>query len=328
MADKKIAYSAIVPVYNEEDSVLPLYNKLKKVLIDLGLHEIIFVDDGSTDETFLKLQECAEKDKHVKIIRFRRNFGQSAALACGFDHATGDMILTIDADLQNDPDDMPEMLEKLREGYDVVCGWRAHRKDPFLRKKLPSRLFNWFCRRISGLDVHDFGTTYRAYKKEVVRNISVYGEFHRYIPILAAWQGYKVSEIKVRHHPREYGKTKYGAGRLIRGFLDLLTVYFLEKFFSRPMHLFGTLGILFSAFGTVVCLYLSLLKILFDVPLSERPLLLLGVLMIVFGVQFLTMGLIGEMLTKHRYETSTRKPYSVKARINLKSLAVNSNRDD
>lgn len=328
VGDAKIDYTVIVPVYNEKACILPLYSKLKNVLVDLGTHEIIFVDDGSTDQTFRRLQECAEKDKEVKIIKFRRNFGQSAALSCGFDHATGEIVITIDADLQNDPSDIPKMLEKLQKGYDVVCGWRKHRKDPFLRKKVPSKVFNWFCRKTSGQDIHDFGTTFRVYKREVVENVSVYGELHRYIPVLAAWKGYKVSEIEVKHHPRKYGKTKYGGGRLIRGFLDILTVYFLEKYLSRPMHLFGTLGILSTAFGTAVGIYLSILKIFFGVSLSDRPLLLLAVLMVIFGVQFITLGLIGEMLTKYRYETSKKKPYNVETWVNLKPPAKTSTRDD
>jgi len=318
MANKKMLYSVIVPAYNEEDCILPLYNKLKDVLVDLGTHEIIFVDDGSTDQTFLKLQKCAEMNKQVKIVKFRRNFGQSAALTAGFDHACGDVIITIDADLQNDPDDIPKMLEELREGYDVICGWRKHRNDRFLRKKVPSRVFNWFCRKISGQNIHDFGSTLRVYKRQVVKNISVYGELHRFIPVLAAWKGYKVSEIEVKHHPRKYGKTKYGGGRLIRGLLDILTVYFLEKYLSRPMHLFGTLGILSVALGTAIGIYLSILRIFFGVPLSDRPLLLLAVLMVVFGVQFLTLGLIGEMMTRNRYETSNKKPYDIEVSVNLK----------
>jgi len=318
MVDKEIVYSAIVPFYNEEDSVLPLYNKLKKVLIDLGKHEIIFVDDGSTDKTFLRLRECAQIDKQVRIIKFRRNFGQSAALTSGFDHATGDIIITVDADLQNDPKDIPKLLEKLQEGYDTICGWRKHRKDRFLRKKVPSKVFNWFCRKISGQNIHDFGSTLRVYKRQVVKNISVYGELHRFIPVLVAWKGYKVSETEVKHHPRKYGKTKYGGGRLVRGLLDILTVYFLEKYLSRPMHLFGTLGILSIGLGTAIGAYLSILRILFNVPLSDRPLLLLAILMVVFGVQFLTLGLIGEMMTRNRYETGNKKPYDIEVLLNFK----------
>jgi len=327
MDDPKTDYSIIVPVYNEEDSILPLYNKLKNLLIVLGSHEIVFVDDGSTDQTFQRLSECAEKDKHVKIIKFRRNFGQSAALKSGFDYANGERVITIDADLQNNPEDIPKLLEQFEKGYDVVCSWRKNRKDPFFRKKVPSKIFNWFCRRVSGQHLHDFGSTLRVYRQEVVRSIRMYGDLHRYILVLIAWKGYKISEVKVKHQPRKYGKTKYGGERLIRGFLDMLTVYFLEKHLSRPMHLFGTIGVLSSGLGAIIGIYLSILKILYGVPLSDRPLLLLAILLIIFGVQFFSFGLITEMLTKYQYETNLKKPYDIERYVNLNLLGESNKRE-
>ena len=317
MDDTKTDYTIIVPVYNEEDSILTLYGKLKKVLIDHGSHEIIFVDDGSTDQTFQNILECAERDKRVKIIKFRRNFGQSAALKSGFDYAAGETVITIDADLQNNPEDIPKLLKKFEEGYDVVCGWRKHRKDPFFRKKVPSKIFNWFCRRVSGQHLHDFGSTLRVYRREVVRSIRMYGDLHRYVLVLVAWKGYKILEVEVGHQPRKYGTTKYGSSRLIRGFLDILTVYFLEKYLSRPMHLFGTIGALSTALGTGIGLYLSLIRLLLGTSISDRPLLLLAILLIIFGVQSFSIGLIGEMLTKYQYETNLKRPYDVEKQVNL-----------
>ena len=311
--------SIIIPVYNEEDNILPLYNKLKPVLKNLGEHEIIFVDDGSTDRTFQRLEECAENDKRVKIVKFRRNFGQSAAISHGFDQATGEIVITMDGDLQNDPSDIPEMVEQIREGSDVVCGWRKQRNDPFLRKRVPSRVFNWLTSKMSGLKIHDLGTPFKAYRRETVKNISgsLYGELHRYIPVLAAWRGYNISEIEVKHNPRKHGKSKYGWSRLIRGFLDLLTVYFLEKYLSRPLHLFGTIGLLSMAFGTVTTLYLLILRIFFFQPLIDRPLFLLGIVMIVSGLQFITLGLVGEMLTRFQHENSKSKLYDVETQVNF-----------
>jgi len=311
--------SAIIPVYNEEDNILPLYSKLKPVLNKLGEHEIIFVDDGSIDHTFQRLKECAENDKMVKIIKFRRNFGQSAAISQGFDHATGEIVVTMDGDLQNDPSDIPEMVGKIREGFDVVCGWRKQRKDAFLRKRVPSRVFNWLTSRMSGLNIHDLGTPFKAFRRETAKNIrgSLYGELHRYIPVLAAWRGYKVSEVEVKHNPRKHGKSKYGWSRLIRGFLDLLTVYFLEKYLSRPLHLFGTIGFLSMASGIVISLYLLILWFFFGQPLGDRPLFLLGVIMVVFGIQFITLGLVGEMLTRFQHENSKSKLCDVETQVNF-----------
>ena len=313
--------SIVIPVYNEENNIVPLYNGLKPVLIDLGEHEILFVDDGSTDKTFQKLEEFAKNDKSVKIAKFRRNFGQSAAISYGFENAIGDILITMDGDLQIDPTDIPKMVKQIREGSDVVCGWRKKRKDPYLRKKIPSRIFNWLTSKVSGFKIHDIGTPFRAYRKEVVDNISgsLYGELHRYLPVLAGWRGYKIQEIEVKHNPRKHGKSKYGWSRLIRGFLDLFTVYFLEKYLSRPLHLFGTIGLLSMGSGILVSLYLVLLRILYFEPLENRPLFLLGILLIIFGAQFITIGLVGEMITRYQHENTKSKSYEVETRINFES---------
>jgi len=311
--------SAIIPVYNEEDNILSLYSELKPVLNRLGEHEIIFVDDGSTDSTFQKLKECAENDKRLKIVKFRKNFGQSAAISQGFDLATGDIVVTMDGDLQNDPSDIPEMVEKIRGGFDVVCGWRKQRNDPFLRKRVPSRVFNWLTSRMAGLNIHDLGTPFKAYRIETVKRLSgsLYGELHRYIPVLAARRGYKISEIEVKHNPRKHGKSKYGWSRLIRGLLDLLTVLFLEKYLARPLHLFGTIGLLSMASGIVMSSYLLILRIFYRQPLEDRPLFMLAVLMVVSGLQFITLGLVGEMLTRFQHENSKSKLYDVETQVNF-----------
>ena len=318
--------SIIIPVYNEEDNILPLYNKLKPVLKNLGEHEIIIVDDGSTDRTFQRLIECAENDKKLKIVKFRRNFGQSVAISYGFDHAIGEIVITMDGDLQINPSDIPEMVEQIREGSDVVCGWRKQRKDPFLTKRVPSRVFNWLTSKMSGFKIHDIGTPFRAYRRETVKDISgsLYGELHRYLPVLAGWRGYKVSEIEVKHNPREHGKSKYGWSRLIRGFLDLLTVYFLEKYLSRPLHLFGTIGLLSMTSGAVITLHLLIERIIYWQALEDRPLFLLGILMVLSGIQFITLGLVGEMLTRFQHENGKSKPYKVETRVNFEPLRNNS----
>ncbi|MEJ2242059.1 MAG: glycosyltransferase family 2 protein [Candidatus Bathyarchaeota archaeon] len=311
--------SVIIPVYNEEENILPLYKRLTAALENVGNYEIIFVDDGSTDRTFKKLSECSNIDSRVKIAKFRRNFGQSAAISYGFDNAQGDIMITMDADLQLDPNDIPGMIKQIQNGSDVVCGWRKQRKDPYFRKKLPSRFFNWLTSKVTGLKIHDIGTPMRAYRAEVVKNISgnLYGELHRYVPVLAAWKGYKISEMEVKHNPRKHGKSKYGSSRLIRGFFDLISVYFLEKYLSRPLHLFGTLGLLSLGLGFVISIYLGFLRIFYLEPLSDKPLFTLGILMIVFGTQFITLGLLGEMITRFQHENRRTKSYEVETLINF-----------
>jgi len=295
--------SVVIPVLNEEENIPELYSELRDVLEKLNKpYEIIFIDDGSTDNSFKILKEIHEKDNKVKVIKFRRNFGQTPAISAGFDHATGSIIITMDSDLQNDPKDIPKLLEKINEGYDVVSGWRADRKDPFLTKKIPSKISNWLTRRLTGVDIHDFGCTLKAYRGEVLKDVKLYGEMHRFIPAIVSWKGFKVSEIPVEHHSRKFGKTKYGTWRIMKGFLDLLVVTFWQKYSTRPIHLFGGLGLLLSFSGFLIGLYLSIIKFFYHQGISNRPLLLLGILIIILGVQFIIFGLLADIMIKIYYQ--------------------------
>jgi glycosyltransferase involved in cell wall biosynthesis len=310
---KSIDISIVIPVYNEEDNLKELYEKLSNVLrVITESYEIIFVDDGSTDNSFNILKGINREDKKVKVIKFRRNFGQSAALAAGFDYSKGNVIITIDGDLQNDPEDIPQLLKKISEGYDIVSGWRADRRDPFFSKKLPSKLSNWLASKLTGVKLHDFGCTLKAFRREVVENINLYGEMHRYIPALASWMGVSIAEVKVQHHPRQHGKSKYGITRLIRGMLDLITVKFLLSYSTRPLQLFGIPGIISFVAGFVIGAYLTAERLFFGMSLADRPLLLLAALLIFLGVQFITMGLLGEIITRTYYEVQGKHIYAVK----------------
>lgn len=291
--------SIVIPLFDEEANIEKLYGQLKTVLQDLDKeYELIFIDDGSTDNSFSILQDFHEKDKTVKVVQFRRNFGKSAALSVGFKYAKGKIVVTMDADLQDDPREIANFIKKLDEGYDIVSGWRFERKDSF-SKTFPSKLFNYLTSLLTGIKIHDFNCGFKVCKKEVIENINIYGELHRYIPVLAHWRGYKVGEIKVRHYPRGGGSSKYGVGRLFRGFTDLLTVLFLTRYARRPLHLFGAVGVLFFSIGVIINLYLVLLKLL-GYGIGERPLLFLGVLLTVIGFQIISTGLIGEMIVATR----------------------------
>jgi glycosyltransferase involved in cell wall biosynthesis len=271
--------SVVVPFYNEEENIEPLHEQLSSVLNGLNRrHEIIFVDDGSTDKTFKNMLKVSARDATVKIIKFRNRFGQSAALKAGFDHAKGDFIISMDGDLQNDPVDIPFLLQKLEnEDYDVVCGWRADRKDPLLKKAF-SRFANLIRRNITSEFIHDSGCTFRAYRNECIKNLDLYGETHRYIPAMLLWRGYRIGEVKVRHNPRKYGKTKYGWQRIVKGFLDLIIISFWQKFSVRPIHIFGGLGLLMSFSGLLIGSYMGIQRLLFGGSLADRPMFLLAVL--------------------------------------------------
>jgi len=289
--------SVVVPVYNEEENIQPLYGELKPVLDKLGKkYEIIFIDDGSTDQSFPELERLHRKDERVKVMKFRRNFGKSAALASGFDKAQGELVFTMDGDLQDDPKEMPKFLSKIDEGYDLVVGWKHKRKDSYT-KKIPSKIFNSLSMHLTGVNVHDSNCCFKAYKKEVVKEIRIYGELHRYIPALAHWKGFRVTEVKVNHRKRKYGNSKYGVMRLFKGFLDLITVKFLTTYARRPLHFFGTPGFIFSAIGFFAGLYLLYEKYIMNQLIGERPLLLLSVFFVLIGAQFIFIGLIGEMIT-------------------------------
>ncbi len=288
--------SIIVPVHNEEENILELYEKLYNTLsIIEKTYELIFVDDGSTDNTFEKIKSI--KDSKVKVVRFQRNYGKAAALSCGFKKAKGDIVITLDGDLQDDPKEIPRFLEELKK-YDMVSGWKSKRHDP-ISKTVPSRFFNWLTRLITGVKINDFNCGYKAYNKYVVKNINLYGELHRYIPALAYWKGYTVGEIEVEHHPRIHGESKYGAERLLKGFLDLITVTFLMMYKKRPLHVFGGIGILLGLSGVIISIYLMTLWVT-GIKIGDRPLLMLGILLIVIGAQFISLGLIGELITNSR----------------------------
>ncbi|RLF62300.1 MAG: glycosyltransferase [Thermoplasmata archaeon] len=304
-------YSIVIPVYNEEENIAPLYEKIASVMKNMGEYEIIFIDDSSTDGTFKKIKKLNEKDGAVRCIRFRRNFGKTAALTAGFERAEGDVIITMDGDMQNDPEDIPSLV-KMLEKYDAVSGWRYSRKDPWLRKKLPSRISNAISRWITVLNLHDFNCALKAYKKEALKDIELYGDMHRYIPAVLAWKGYKVGEIKVRHHERKHGKSKYGARRFLRGFFDLINFKFWADYSTRPLHFFGGIGSALLASGFFIDLYLVLLKIFYGETLSNRPLLLLGILLMILGLQIVFFGFLAEIMIRQYYTSSNKKMYNIK----------------
>jgi len=305
--------SVVIPLYNEEENVKPLYEQLKATLEEIGReYEIVVVDDGSTDRSFDILKELHQRDKRLKVIRFRRNFGQTAAFAAGFDYSQGEVVVTMDADLQNDPADIPLLLERIEEGYDVVSGWRVKRKDPFLTRRLPSMIANWLISHVTGVHLHDYGCSLKAYRREVVKNVQLYGELHRFIPALASWMGISVAEVPVRHHPRRFGRSKYGLSRTARVLLDLITVRFLLSYSTRPIHIFGGLGLAGFALGMALGAYLSFVKFVLGQSIGGRPLLLLAVLLMVVGVQLISMGLLGELVVRTYYETLNKPIYAVR----------------
>ncbi len=297
----KINLSFVIPLRDEEGTLEELYEGILKNVPSNFSFEIIFIDDGSSDNSYEVLKGIHERDKRVKLIRFRRNFGKSSALLAGFNRAKGDIIITMDADLQDDPKEIPKFIEKIKEGYDLVSGWKKKRKDP-ITKTLPSKIFNKLASILTGVKIHDFNCGYKAYRREVVENLEIYGELYRYIPALANSKGFKITEIPVEHHERKYGRSKYGWKRIIKGFLDLITVVFLTRFLKRPMHLFGGIGILFLITGFIINLSLVLYKLLTGALIGTRPLLTFGVLLMIMGVQFLSIGLIGEMLSNLTHE--------------------------
>jgi len=310
--------SVVIPAYNEEENVPILYEKLKKVLDGLGQdYEIIFVDDGSTDGTYQRLKQLAEKDSKLKIIRFKRNYGQTAAMFASFEHAKGDVIITLDADLQNDPEDIPPLLEKLEEGYHVVSGWRKDRKDPFLSRRLPSMVANWLISKITGVHLHDYGCTLKAYRAEVVKDLELFGDMHRFLPALTKRRGAKITEVVVRHHPRMFGRSKYGIGRTVRVLLDIMLVKFLNEYINKPLYMFGSVGFLLLALGLFSLFYLIFLKLFLEEPIGRRPLLTLSVLLILAGIQLISTGLLAELLVRIYYRTKDTKPYVIQEKINL-----------
>lgn len=305
--------SVIVPVYNEEDNVVLSYQEITSVLQKLDFdYEIIFVDDGSRDETVSRLLATVDGDPHVRLVQFRRNFGQTAAMAAGFDHSRFDIVVTLDGDLQNDPNEIPAMIAKLEEGYDLVAGWRKHRQDKFLSRRLPSLIANWIISRSTNVRLHDYGCTLKVMTGEVARGIRLYGEMHRFIPALAGEMGARIAEVPVNHRARRFGTSKYGISRTIRVVLDLITVKFLLGYSKRPIHLFGPVGLFSSGLGAALLVMMTYQRLFEHQPMGNRPLLSLAVMMVIIGLQFLVFGLLAEVLARTYYESQDKRIYVVR----------------
>lgn len=303
----------IIPVYNEQDNVAKCYAEVSAVLRSMHRpYEIIFIDDGSSDRTIQNLIDAGIGDNSLKIIQFRRNFGQTAAMAAGFDQASMPIVATLDGDLQNDPNELPAMVAKLEQGYDLVAGWRKNRQDAFVSRKLPSRVANWVISKFTRVQLHDYGCTLKVMTSELAKSIRLYGEMHRFIPALADEVGARIAEVPVNHRARQFGTSKYGISRTLRVILDLLTVKFLLGFSKRPIHLFGTLGLISSGLGGVMLLWMSYQRFFLSVPMGNRPLLALSVMLVIVGLQFLVFGLLAEVLARTYYESQNKPIYSVR----------------
>ncbi len=307
-------YSIVVPFHNEQENLTLLYDRLKAVMESIGeSFELVFVDDGSNDRTYPLLQEIAAIDSRVVVVRLRRNFGQTAALAAGFDHAGGEFTIAMDGDLQHDPHDIPAFVEKLNQGYDIVSGWRKERIDNFLIRRIPSRCANLLMAKLSGVDIHDFGTTFKAYRSDVIKDVPLYGELHRFIPAVASGYGASIIEIPIKNVNRERGESHYGISRTFRVMFDLLTIRFLLKYLSRPLHFFGRYGALGILGGSIMALYLIALKIFTHTSIVDQhgPLMVFAAVLIVAGINLLAFGLLGEMQVRHYYEPARRSPYTI-----------------
>src|SRR5262245_8874522 len=315
MSDPKL--TIVLPIYNEVESLPHLLEELVPALEKIGsTFEIICVDDGSKDNSFAELKKLRDQDNRVRIVRFRRNFGQTAAFAAGFDRAKGEIVITMDADLQNDPADIPLLLAKIDEGYDVVSGWRVERwkegTSSLITRKLPSATANWLISTGTGVYLHDYGCALKAYRAEVVKSIKLYGDLHRFIPAIASYYGVSVAEVPVSYRSRRFGRSKYGLGRIVKVLLDLLTVRFLLNYSTRPIQIFGLMGILSFFVGVMLGIYLTFMKLIYGIDLVDRPLLLLAILLVMIGVQFVTMGLLGELVVRTYHESQNKPIYSVR----------------
>ncbi|MFN7926242.1 MAG: glycosyltransferase family 2 protein [Bryobacteraceae bacterium] len=306
--------SIVIPIHNEEPAILPLYDRLSGVLEKMRKqYEILFVDDASTDRSFDLLANLVETDNRLKVIRLRRNFGQTAALSAGFDEAQGNVIISLDGDLQHDPEDIPALLAKIEEGYDIASGWRKQRLDNAITRKIPSRIANWLMSKASGLDLHDFGTTFKAYRAEILKDVNLYGELHRFIPALASFYGARVAEVPIRNSPRVSGGSHYGLSRTFRVLFDILTVRFLLTYFTRPMHFFGKLGLIGTGVGGAIMLYLAIYKILGnEIAVQHGPLMIAGALLLLAGLMMFSTGLLGEVLIRTYFESQGRRIYAVR----------------
>jgi len=312
MAKDNPQVSVVVPLLDEQDNIGPLYEQINQALASKYSYEIIFVDDGSTDESFVILEKMHKANAKVRVIRFRRNFGQTAALAAGFAHSHGQIIVAMDADLQNDPADIPRMIAKLNEGFDVVSGWRKIRHDHVMTRLLPSKIANWLISKITGVKLHDYGCTLKAYRSEVLAETKLYGEMHRFIPALASWSGAKIAEMVVNHRPRTAGAAKYGLGRTWKVVLDLITVKFLGSFSTKPIYIFGSLGLLSAAGSILLGLTVIYQKVNFKTDMSGNPLLILTAVLIIATIQFILMGLLAELLVRTYHESQNRPTYVIK----------------
>jgi len=313
-----IDLSIIVPVYNEEENIQELYDKITNVLTKLGKsYEIIYIDDGSDDNSFEILSEIAKADEKLKVIQFRRNFGQTAAIVAGIEHSQGNILIPMDADLQNDPADIPKLLEKIAQGYDVVSGWRKNRKDKLITRKIPSVLANRLISWVTGVHLHDYGCTLKAYRKEIIKDVKLYGEMHRFIPVYASWAGGKIDEVEVRHFPRIHGRPKYGLARTMKVILDLLTVKFLFSYATKPIYIFGGLGIALGFTGVMIGLITLFQKYVYGVWVHKNPLLLLAVFLGILGMQLIMMGLLAEIVIRTYHESQAKPIYLVKKLINM-----------
>ncbi len=301
-SSKKVDVSIVIPVFNEEESLPELEKAIENALSVDFSYEIIFVDDGSSDNSWGQIRALSEGASFIHGISFSHNYGKSVALQAGFEAAKGEYVVTMDSDLQDDPNEIPEMIQILRDGYDLVSGWKKERHDP-ISKTIPSKFFNFITRKVAGIELHDFNCGLKAYRSEVVENIYLYGELHRYIPMLAKREGYsRITEKVVKHHPRKYGKTKFGLSRFMNGFLDLVTITFVQRYLQKPMHFFGTVGVLLLLAGGGINLYMVYVKYFMHQGIGDRPLLFLGILLMVVGVQFFSTGLIGELINKNNVE--------------------------
>jgi glycosyltransferase involved in cell wall biosynthesis len=306
--------SIVIPIHNEEPSILPLYDRLTSVLEEMRKpFEIIFVDDASTDRSFDLLANLVETDARLKVIRLRRNFGQTAALAAGFDEAQGSVIVSLDGDLQHEPEDIPALVAKIDEGYDIASGWRKNRVDNAITRKIPSRIANWLMSKVSGVDLRDFGTTFKAYRSEILKDVNLYGELHRFIPALASFYGARVVEVPIKNVPRAAGKSHYGLGRTFNVMFDIITIKFLLRYFTRPMHFFGRIGLLAFATGFILLGTLAVHKLWGHSMMEDHgPLLVFGALLIVIGVMMFSTGLLGEVLMRTYFESQGRRIYAVR----------------
>ena len=314
-SDATIQYSIVVPFLNEQESIPTLYMKLTEVMDSVGEpYEMVFVDDGSKDNSYKVLSDIYEHDRRVNVVRLRRNFGQTEALKAGFDFARGEVVISMDGDLQHDPEEIPRFLEKIEEGYDLVSGWRYERKDHWLMRQVPSRVANWLMAKLSGIDLHDFGTTFKAYRREILQEIQLYGELHRFIPALASSTGARIAEVPISNPERKSGKSNYGIGRTIRVFFDLIMVKFLLDYSTRPLQFFGLLGLAGTGTGFLLALFLLIDKFVYHqaIMTEHGPLVLLSVALFISGIQFISMGLLGEITSRTYYESQNKAIYALR----------------